>query len=379
MSWKLRKATLDDKEKIEELFVKMLQSIYNTDNVSGYEVGDLDKFFRNQGDWICVAEDNGVVIAFLSIEFHYEEEKFIYLDDLSVLDSYRNLGIGTQLIRTAEQYARDVNFSTIVFHVEKSNESAFRLYRRLGYEIESEEGSRYRMIKNEMNRGRLRMAPYEVPYEGEKAIPEPKKKSDIFINTRSSIKIAGTKTIYFDPLDIEGTPHDADMVFLTHEHYDHYSPDDIKKILRKNTQIIVPVGMLDMVTENRFLTQILHGILPMQTENYDGVKCQGISAYNINKPYHPKINNWLGYLVEMDGKTYYAMGDTDVTTEATMVDADVVFVPIGGKYTMDATEAAAYINKKQPGLVVPIHYADSEVREHFNKLLKPEINVQWFW
>lgn len=202
---------------------------------------------------------------------------------------------------------------------------------------------------------------------------------NIFVNTRSSIKITGTKTIYFDPLDIEGTPHDADIVFVTHEHYDHFSPDDIIKVLKKDTQIIVPSVMLDMVMGHNFSTRIFHGILPLQTKNCDGVKCQGIPAYNIDKQFHPKCNNWLGYLVELDGKTYYAMGDTDATLEATSVDADVVFIPIGGKYTMDATEAAEFINTKQPGLVVPIHYGDSEVGQLFCKQLRPEIEVQLFW
>ncbi len=202
---------------------------------------------------------------------------------------------------------------------------------------------------------------------------------NIFVNTRSSIKITGTKTIYFDPLDIEGTPHDADMIFVTHEHYDHFSPDDIKKVLKKDTQIIVPMAMLDVVRENNFPVQTFHGISPLETKNYDGVKCQGIPAYNINKSFHPKSNNWLGYLVEMDGKTYYAMGDTDTTEEAIAVEADVVFIPIGGKYTMDATEAAEFINEKQPGLVIPIHYADPGVGENFTKLLEAEIDVQLLW
>lgn len=201
---------------------------------------------------------------------------------------------------------------------------------------------------------------------------------NIFVNTRSSIKITGTKTIYLDPLDIEGTPHDADMVFVTHEHYDHFSPDDMVKVIKKDTQIVVPAGMRDIV-QNKFAEQVVHGMQPLQSEIFDGVKCQGIPAYNIDKQFHPKGNNWLGYLVQLDGKTYYAMGDSDVTPEATKVDADVVFIPIGGKYTMDAAEAAEFINEKQPGLVVPIHFADPAVGETFKKLLKHGIEVQKFW
>ncbi len=202
--------------------------------------------------------------------------------------------------------------------------------------------------------------------------------NNIYVNTRSSIKLTGTKTIYFDPLEIEGTPHDADKVFITHEHYDHFSPEDIEKVLKKDTQIIVPLVMLDMLRD-KFPEQTFRGMLPLQTEKYDGVVCQAIPAYNINKAFHPKSNNWLGYVVKLDGKTYYAMGDTDVTEEAKSVDADVIFIPIGGKYTMDATEAATFINEKQPELVVPIHYADIEVGEKFNKMLRPEIKIKRFW
>ena len=136
---------------------------------------------------------------------------------------------------------------------------------------------------------------------------------NILVNTRSSIKITGTKTIYFDPLEIEGTPHDADIVFVTHEHYDHFSPDDIRKVLKQDTQIIVCESMLDMVMKNNFPVESIHGIRPMEAKNFDRVKVQGIPAYNIDKPFHPKSNDWIGYLVELDGKTYYAMGDTDAT------------------------------------------------------------------
>ena len=202
---------------------------------------------------------------------------------------------------------------------------------------------------------------------------------NIYVNVRSSIKITGTKTIYFDPLDIEGMPCDADIVFITHEHYDHFSPNDIKKVLKEDSQIIVPLGMVDMVAKKKLPVQNIHGILPGQTENYEGVKCQGIPAYNIDKRFHPKKNNWLGYLVELDGKTYYAMGDTDATPEAAGVKAEVVFIPIGGKYTMDVTQAAEFINENQPELVVPIHYGFPKDGKKFVKALRPGIEVQLFW
>ena len=201
----------------------------------------------------------------------------------------------------------------------------------------------------------------------------------IYLNTRSSIKITGSKTIYFDPLELPDAPHDADLIFVTHEHYDHFSPEDIEKIINDDTQLIVPQSMLDLVKSKGFKVQAIHGINPDQTVNYDGVICHGIPSYNIGKQFHPKANNWVGYLVQMDGETYYAMGDTDVTEEAKKVDADVIFVPVGGKYTMDAVEAAEFINSKKRGLVVPIHYGDGQACDTFLSLLKPEIHTKRFF
>ncbi len=201
---------------------------------------------------------------------------------------------------------------------------------------------------------------------------------NIFVNTRSSIKITGSKTIYFDPLEIQGNPKDADIIFVTHEHYDHFSPEDIRKVMKDGTKMIVPMSMLEVVKEKCPEAESLYGILPGQNSECEGVKYQGIPAYNIGKAFHPKEKNWVGYLVEMDGETYYAMGDTDVTPEAEAVDVDVIFVPVGGKYTMDADEAAEFINQKPRGLVVPIHYANPEVCNKFLELLKPEVKTKVF-
>lgn len=147
MEWKIRKAVKEDEAKIKELFIEMLQTIYANQSVEGYEEGYLNRFFNDQEDWICVAEANGSVVAYLSIEVHHEQENFIYLDDLSVSEKYRCKGIGTKLIKTAEKFAEETDISTIVFHVDKSNKSAFKLYERLGYSIMNDEGTRFRMIK----------------------------------------------------------------------------------------------------------------------------------------------------------------------------------------------------------------------------------------
>lgn len=147
MEFKIRKAVKEDETKIRELFIEMLQAIYSNKDIDGYEDGYLDKFFDGHEDWICVAEVDNSVVAYLSTEVHHEQEDFIYLDDLSVSRKYRGNGTGTELIKTVEKFAEEIYISTIVFHVEKLNNRAFNLYRKLGYSIMDDTDTRFRMIK----------------------------------------------------------------------------------------------------------------------------------------------------------------------------------------------------------------------------------------
>ncbi len=95
--------------------------------------------------------------------------------------------------------------------------------------------------------------------------------NNIFVNTRSSIKLTGSKTIYFDPLEIEGTPHDADLIFVTHEHYDHFSPEDIQKVLKADTQLIVSSTMLKNTMKHKFPVRNIYGMSPMECTTYEGI------------------------------------------------------------------------------------------------------------
>ena len=147
MNYSIRIAVPEDERKIRELFIEMLQTIYHTEDVQGYELGCLDRYWVSGEERIFVAEDENVV-AYISVEVHHEPDMdYIYLDDLSVTKEYRNLGIGSALIREAEIYARKIGIRDIVFHVEKSNTSAFRLYERLGYKVFRDDDSRYLMNK----------------------------------------------------------------------------------------------------------------------------------------------------------------------------------------------------------------------------------------
>ena len=142
-----RKAVENDRASIEARFIEMLQTIYHTDDVEGYEEGYLDRYFSDHEDKVIVAVDNGQVVAFLSVQV-FRGDNYIYLDDLSVTARYRDQGIGSCLIKSAEDYAKEIGISAIVFHVETSNERAHALYKRLGYKDDLKDGSRIRMAKD---------------------------------------------------------------------------------------------------------------------------------------------------------------------------------------------------------------------------------------
>ena len=177
---------------------------------------------------------------------------------------------------------------------------------------------------------------------------------NIEVFTQSSIKIKKSKIIYFDPFKINLEYHDADYIFITHNHYDHYDVESINKVLKDDSVIIVPTSMYDEVLED-FKNVLVNPVNP--NEEYDiGIKFKTVRAYNNNKLFHPKDNNWLGYVVNIDNTSYYAMGDTDDTVDARSVTCDVLFVPIGGTYTMDKKEAVTYTNHIKPKVAIPIHY-----------------------
>lgn len=145
IDFSLRKATEKDKERIDQLFIEMLQSIYTNEEAVGYENGYLDKFFSGGDDWICVAETDDKVVGYISIEVHKAPELFIYLDDLSVSVQFRNSGIGSALIREAIAFAGKINAKHIALHVESSNSQAIKLYKRLVFSVQDNDGTRLLM------------------------------------------------------------------------------------------------------------------------------------------------------------------------------------------------------------------------------------------
>ncbi len=177
---------------------------------------------------------------------------------------------------------------------------------------------------------------------------------NIIVNTQSSIKLSLDKIIYFDPYKIEDNINDADIIFITHNHYDHMDKESIMKVKNDNTIIVAPKSMEDVINEIDFKDYVF--LNPFDKIELDGISIETISAYNINKKFHPRENNWLGYIVTVNGITYYVAGDTDAVKEIEDVKCDIAFIPIGGHFTMDVNEATELIKKMDTKVVIPIHY-----------------------
>lgn len=193
----------------------------------------------------------------------------------------------------------------------------------------------------------------------------------------SSIRINKEKTIYIDPFKIDRNYNDADIVFITHDHYDHYSEEDIDKVINENTTIIIPEELLTKLLRKGINKNAIITVEPNKNYMVQGIKFETISAYNTNKTFHPKENGWVGYIIIINGIRYYIAGDTDITEENKQVKCDVAFVPVGGTYTMDFKEAASLINEIKPKIAIPIHYGSVVGTEQdaidFIRLLHPEI------
>ena len=181
--------------------------------------------------------------------------------------------------------------------------------------------------------------------------------ANITVNTQSSIRIGGSKVLYFDPYLIPAAAHDADLIFITHEHYDHFEPESIAKLRKEETLLVAPESMKKkalsesgMAEENCLFYQ------PGESFEAGGVAVETIPAYNKLKPFHPKGKKWQGYVVRMDDVRYYVSGDTDVNEEIRKVRCDVALIPIGGHFTMDKKQAADYIADLKPRAVIPTHY-----------------------
>ncbi|MGM0600575.1 MAG: MBL fold metallo-hydrolase [Candidatus Rifleibacteriota bacterium] len=181
--------------------------------------------------------------------------------------------------------------------------------------------------------------------------------------------------IFIDPWKIKGE-YEAELVLITHAHFDHLSPDDINKILPPGKTVIAPPDCLDKL-QSKF--ECL-AISPGKEIKKGNIKVTGTYSYNKNKEFHPKNNNWVGYKIEVDNKTFYIAGDTDFIPEMSEVKANVAILPIGGTYTMNYKEAAQAARTIKPDVAIPVHYGDivgeADEGQKFAEELKGAIEVE---
>ncbi len=179
----------------------------------------------------------------------------------------------------------------------------------------------------------------------------------ITVNAHSSVRIdCGHLKVYVDPYLLKESPHDADVILLTHDHYDHFSPEDAAKVSHGRTIYVAPNSCEQSLTDFGISYDDIVFMKPGDAIEAAGLEIEAVRAYNPDKQFHPRSNGWLGYVITVDGIRVYVTGDTDSTPETDEVECDIVCVPIGGTYTFDAEEAAAFVNTIKPKIAIPTHY-----------------------
>ncbi len=203
---------------------------------------------------------------------------------------------------------------------------------------------------------------------------------NIVVFKQNHVRIVfGGKTVHIDPFKTDSAPKDADFILITHDHFDHFSPEDIERTSSGSAVLIVPEKMIrKSKAAEKFVSKIVT-VVPGKAYSVDGLEFETVPAYNVGKPFHPKSAGWVGYILNLGGKRVYIAGDTDATKEALAVRCDVALVPVGGTYTMNAREAAQLVNAIKPETAIPVHYGgvvgSKNDGAEFGKAVDPSVSV----
>ena len=167
----------------------------------------------------------------------------------------------------------------------------------------------------------------------------------------ASFKIEGEKIIYIDPYEINESDK-GDIILITHEHYDHCSPEDVSKIQKESTVIVTIASAASKLSGN------IKIVKPEDELEISGIKIKAVPSYNINKQFHTKESNKVGFIITIDGETVYHAGDTDFIPEMNNIKTDIALLPVSGTYVMDPMEACKAAEVIKPKYVIPMHYGN---------------------
>jgi L-ascorbate metabolism protein UlaG (beta-lactamase superfamily) len=188
-----------------------------------------------------------------------------------------------------------------------------------------------------------------------------------------AFRIEGSKTIYFDPYGLSGGPK-ADIILISHDHFDHCSAEDVAKIQRNNTVIVTEENSAKKLSGD------VRIIKPGDALDLEGVKVTGVPSYNTDKDFHPRKNSWLGFIVELEGVKIYHAGDTDFIPEMKDFQVDIALIPVSGTYVMNADQAVKAVLAINPRLAIPMHYGaivgDEKDARHFKEKLEGKVEVR---
>lgn len=185
-------------------------------------------------------------------------------------------------------------------------------------------------------------------------------------------RIDASKTVYIDPYQIPDGPR-ADLILITHEHFDHCSPDDVAKIQQSGSVIITEKDSAAKFSGDVRVVSV------GETVTVDDINIEAVPAYNTNKDFHPKSKGWLGFIVEIDGVKVYHAGDTDFIPEMKDFKTDIALLPVSGTYVMTAEEAVEAALAINPKVAIPMHYGaivgGAQDAENFKTALEGKVEV----
>jgi len=193
-----------------------------------------------------------------------------------------------------------------------------------------------------------------------------------------SFRISNGKTVYIDPYQLKTTGK-ADVLLISHEHFDHLNLDDIKKVASNNTSVVTASQCSEELKKVKVKEVVI--LKPGENVKVQEIEIEAVAAYNTNKinpatgkPFHPKEDNKLGFVVTVNNVRIYHAGDTDAIPEMSKVKTDIALLPVSGTYVMTADEAAQATKMIKPQIAIPMHYGaivgSIKDAEKFKQLVK---------